>query len=543
MIRPRWRTLAPLLLLAAPALANVGRFSRLGVEGGAVLGTGEIPEVRIAEELLWLRPAPTSDRRLTGVQWAVAYHVEATEPRRIDVAFPLELTLFHVDTYPGAKDAEALTFALSRLEANDPSWAPLAARARELMAKDDGYAFYSFAFTDLAVEVAQRAPGRFTVPAGELSGLGVEQLSILHQSRPVVLGDALVEMRAATEKPSKDAHMPAMSPVLHLTVHLPFSLSFVRGPSQLTLRWRSPVGSQGAWSFDHWHTSYWLGPGRSWAGPIGRFFLVMDRMLLRGADAPELPMPTRTWALPDAVVWEAESVEPAPDDHLHFGGTATWGMDGAGQPPDYFGRADWSQPWTRGQAPGLSIGEPSATSTVTSPNRIPEVGDGIFATELGFGAANLTDGGMVAGWCGRAEGVSVRWTLEAPTKGLRVHGGNRNPWFLGDCAEDEEPVSFLEDPDAPRRCFHRRAEPLSTSWGRPLSATLLDASGAALATLSFGEDGLGESALALPAGTYTLRIDAATPGARGLQGTVCVAEIEAIPQTTPEFDALYAVLE
>jgi hypothetical protein len=540
---------AAALVASGAALANVGSFSAIGVEGGAVLAKEEVPGVGIAAEVVDLRAAPSRGQN-DRVNWNVTYRFVADAPRVVDVAFPVELQIADNFEQPG-DDIAIVAWLLTRL-ANEPdgaSWQALASAAERLIVEARDNAMGPELVLPFEQALAAHAPLRLTVSPSDLEHLGVEGFAVHQGESPVTLGTVLVEARAETRPrrefgfepdllahPSRSVHAADFGSVLGLTLTVPFELTFPKGESELYVGWVSPVLEEGAFGLENWSARYLLGPGRTWSGPVGRIFVAVDRDLLRGRTAPELPFPASPWSDGNRLVWEVADYEPAEDDRVEVGGWAVF-PTGLAHNPSKSLEDSLDLTWETGHAPSLPVGEATASTVKTGQNYAPLQADGTRATDLGFGPENLLDGSEHSGWCGDATGAWVEFTLPRAATGLDVAGGNRNPWFLEPCTGEEGEVDDGVTGD-PRLCVQLFRGSFSPSDGRPATATLTDAGGRSFGRLLFGRDARATLSAPLPPGRYRLTIDAVAKGPPTPPAEVCIAEITPKTVVDPVFRSL-----
>jgi len=513
----------------------------LSVEGGALVSTEEVAGIHLESELLRIAPA-TDDR----ISWTVAYRFESERSQSVPVAFPVEISLERNQNQPG-RDVRALRAVIDKLARGKASaaWTTAAAEVAQLQQASETRAVCCDATGPLARAVAKAHPLRLHFEPGELGTIGIDGFTVTQDSGPVSIGAAVVEIQPsdtegrALAEPSSELRLGAQSN-LGLTAWIPFTLEVPEGASVVVVQWQSPALSVGAWSFGTWRGSYDFGPGRTWDGPIDRVYVAIDQSLLRGTAAPSLPFDGPTWLHRGAAVYETTGWEPAPRDHLYLSGEVVYGVDGV--PGPYTrkswaesGREDWNLPWQANAVGGVSIGDPVASSTLRHHSWVPKEEEQTLRVDLSVRADNLMDGGLYSGWCGDADQAWVEFDLPHPTTALRVHGGNRNPWFLKTCGENHGWVAWGDEPDPAPRCFHRRADPVSRSYGRPVRAELSPTQGTEIHPVAFDQDGIGQVG-PLPAGRFRLTLLEVADD----RDTVCIAEIEPEHALDPTFSALAA---
>ena len=524
-----------LLLAAGAASANVGWYEAIDVRAGAVLSRTEARGVTITAELL--RVARSRDpRRLA---WSVTYEFHSDVARTVDAGFPVELTVTDSGQNSG-DDSRLLATLLTLMEAQPDGarWAGLAARARA-EAENAGKSATKWGHNvDILGGVAAAGPTRLRAAPAQLGELGVLGFKVRHDQKTVAPSSVLLEVQEAPAHLRPEAAAPPDSRALRITYTIPFQLSFPAGASRLEIGWESPVLLDGAFDSATWMAGYLLGPGASWAGSIGRLYVAVERDLLRLDARVGVPFAATPWPGGSSLVWQTSDYEPTPTDRVDLGGSAPFPL---GLDTVRYATASESRhlSWGASHVPTLATGSATASSVLAMPNRLPVVEDPPdIPHDVGFGAPNALDGGDHAGWCGTTKDAWIEFDLSRGATGLRVLGGNRNPWFVTDCPDDQEgslPVRLFEE-DTAERCARLRREVVSPSFGRPTAATLRAVDGPLSFPMVFDDAGTAVVTQELPAGRYRLTIDASTPGRGRTTDSVCIAEI--VPETLVDPDLL-----
>lgn len=570
-----------LLLLSLPAAANMGAVSAVDVRSGAVYLEQEHPSVALAAEVLWMRMDEAWDA--TVATWGVAYDVENRSSDAVDqeVVFPVEAWIGH-GSQQGGPDQVEEAVADAILDALVPGAAEAFARLSEasglVLAGGRDRAGEIAGLVRAKEGVLRRAIGPDRLRAG-----GVFDLQVQLDGTPISVEDAVLEVRLAppaqgsaetADDPPlaervyaalwKETGLPvvpvspeALASVLHpqvwTTVLLRFRLHLPPGHSRLILRYRSPVPYTGTRDFRAWSVSYLLGPGRTWAGPIDRLELRVDRNALRGRVPPAIPFRGEASLDDDALVWTTTRYEPGPADRLVVGGVGFSPFDFVGHPvlepviiePAPIDTAQEEEAeavastylvWSRPQASGLPVGSPTATTSLSGPAWLPFAMDGLLLRDAGFGPENALDGGLATSWCApvsAARPARLTFHLPRPVADLTLHVGWRAPWFLRDCGNPGKGGRITAGPQA-GRCIVLDTGPENTR--RPDLVRVLPGEGPTREVEMRGD------ALTLP-GPFPVGDLGIELVSRATEpGIACLAEIGTSTTGDPVLEALEAAL-
>lgn len=484
------------LLASLPVFANTGAISALDARGGVVWVEPEQRDVAIATELLWLRVDQIGT--VPVATWGVAYEFDNHASRTVDqpVAFPVEGTLGHGFVYgnPCVTETRMLA-ALEQVMSRDPG---LARVVEAMKVEDPSERYYGGWDAIEPLTSAIRSSGdllRLELRPEDLAAAGLLAFDVRQGDAAIPVESAVLELRPNTHQALRRSHESPLGmamyrrhwededlrplqftaeeleenlhPLLRSNALVRFTLHLPPGRSRLIVRYSAPVPFGGDDDLRAWTTSYFLGSGRTWAGPIGALQLRVDRGALRGGMPPALPFPGAPALDGDALVWTTTGYEPAPKDRVVVGGASFDPFDVRPLPANRAAVAKedaWHEPdeiklmralWRTPNLAGLPAGAPQASSTARGSAWLPIDLDGTRVFDVGFGPDNAIDGGLATAWCAMAsatEPATLRFDPGRLVSELSLHLGWRTPWTVGDCTEDGVSLQIYSasDKGAPR---------------------------------------------------------------------------------------------
>jgi len=462
------------LLLAglqpAAARANVTAEQQVSAEGSVLEPWAAGGDVRIVRELIRLRQPVFST-----AQWDVAYDLaeEGGKDATLDVAFPVEVLTAGTWGCDSAADTEMDSiWALAPVLADEPRFADL---AREIAAVEEPHPCDD----ELAGRwedalLAAPLDIRRSVAPGSLTSFGIERFAVQQDGRLVDLSSVEVHVThvgsadllgpvdrnvgahgwgpgAGTPTPrgwifsQTTPQEPADARRLLITLKVKFRLQFrAESTTRVLVHYWAETPAYTGFKGGIFATSYLLGPGRTWKGPIGDLTLLVHRCALRGLIPPVLPFAAVPFRAGEYVGWRVRDYEPALGDRVLLGGHA---FDAAGE--DAGGESDcwaigssvddaelgWGFP---GSQPTVAVAAPSSTSVRLGKNLFPAGGDGVALYDLGFGPGNAFDGDPRTAWCS-AGAARLLFTLPEPVEGTTVLLGDHKGYSFGPCPPGTSP--------------------------------------------------------------------------------------------------------
>ncbi len=490
---------------------------------GAVLAEGEVSTVHISEELLRVRGEGSR------LAWSVTYTFQSSSTTAVDAAFPVTTYLQANPKDPGA-DREALAVILDALAAGPEgaTWTGVAASARH---NPDGV---GCADCLALAAVARSGKHRVRLAPSRLAALGIRDFQMTLDAAPVPIGQLSVEVDPTPAR--ADFGHPwliedEVASGLTVTVLAPVELVFPAGTSTLRVTWTSSPWSSEAWDESRWQAAYDFSPARSWAGPIDRLWVAIDRELFRTGVPPTVP---GVGPIPvgEDLVWSARDWEPAADAQLQLGGESVWPfgpIKAENYPYPMAKRA--ARAVDRGGVPLLPWSTVQTSSVADFPNPVPWLQDGISIHDMGFAGGHAVDGAIGSAWCSGGPSGTATFTLPADATGLSVFGGQRNRWRLAALpCRDPDSRAYWNADGSRQQCF---VEALGAT-AVPGTGTLTG--GGAETPLVFDAQGVARVDRPLSDGSYTVAVEGTPDGHRG----VCIAEIVPDIVTEPRLSALLA---
>ncbi len=556
----RWLFLVVVMLVCWPssAWANFAQGSSVFTQGAELSPQEEHPSVSIQRELIHLAIGGAGVEPVA--RWSIAYelHNDADEPVVIDGVFPVEI-LLHPDTMRWPPRARAALRAVGELVVD------VGRGDAELEAwLDSQEADAPFLFGTPLGRLVLDEPIQARVEASRATALGLAGFRADQDGEPILPGGPLVTLRTveleALQAPglppvSRRAGLPddprpedlllvraeegkgSMPTVaFHLTLELPLQVSIPAGASSdLLVQYEVTVPFDGTLGLQDFATSYLLGSGHGWKGPIRELTVMIDRMALQARRAPRLPFEARPYPWGDAVAWTVQDYEPAPEHRIVLGGEAvelTCWRD----TPAYkeklakelakYGEVYECRGWEVPMAPSLPALPVRGSSVLAGRNLFPHCyGEIATAMDLGFGPGNAVDGETRTAWCAEPGDPAPTLDFELAHEALRliVHVGDHSQHAWVDCEGARDPGCSLvrgEDGWEPVGRFVAAPTVCAERFPRPERVVLTGPGPEASRVGLVNDHGSVVLVGPFPAGAYQLVMPPADSGSR------CVSELK-----------------
>lgn len=588
---------------ALPLQANTGVVNSLVSQGGDLLSPVEQPDVQIARELIHLDMG--YEGHLSAVaQWSVQYHFDnsAPLPQSVDVVFPIELTfagkewtqsyveqflwsemanfsgkasLQDVCSAAGEADGLIMRLANSRSRLELPFSTSNLANMLAFDVRQDGgriapqSIILQFEPVDRSTLEAQlkreRLRGRHYIAYDPL--LGAKSRS---GARPI--GPESWTLTRLWERFWSKKSAGTAATGTRVTVYFRFPLHFpAQKGSSVTVRYRTPLTMSGDPFTIGYSTSYLLGSGRNWKGPIGDVWLAIADRALQGDGMPSVPFARDPFAWNKHLVWHASNYEPGPSDRIVVGGISDQSMGNflrgsslnereiaamasisgsqhqlkidrrnplATLPSSACGLAHAWSGWLDPIAPRLVPGAPSASSVWAEPDEYVYVysDSGPRPRQLLHEPAQAFDGEVMTAWCGGGKEQNVdewlEFSLSAPVQGLDIFPGNQRRGEAIPCQKKDVELTQDGRPLCGEHCYRYAPEELFNRFGAPSQIDVVRSDGALIAGVSLNLTPGQATRVDTPLepGRYRLRIRAERAGKEKGKGSVCIAEV--VPRVT-----------
>lgn len=325
----------------------------------------------------------------------------------------------------------AITLGIPRMDDVPPDFAegyaawkkagwPARQRAREALVKPGVVEFAWEVYK--ALEAMDASPGANCGPAGG-QGLGFEATvgGVPAVMTKVMISTMTLERAGVvmTELGAANRYS-GQCPVT--TFWFCFDVPFPRGFQEVSVGYRTPVKlSWGNWGMEgrselYVSSDYFIGPGRTWKGPIGEFVLAVERDAYDWQDhwsatvaVPPAFVPLGEMPFRNIALWRASAYEPKPTDRIGLEAIGKWRGSSFGFEPD---RSGWDESWTPPDPPDpvkvdpSKLPEPRATNTLvsdvsaTSSLKVLQAGTGRYGgLEYGMsGPGAAFDGELWSSW-------------------------------------------------------------------------------------------------------------------------------------------------